>query len=373
MTEPIDDRYAGGEWAAPQPVDDPRPVEVQPADGPLPGSPVALGGSPAAFGSPAGPGWRRVPGGPGSRPAGPVPRSPGGPFRRRPGALRRPGAAWQPRARWWPGVLRRPGACWLAGVRWPAGGIRWSGAGRCHGRRRADPDHPATRAAARLGRCPPVCRSRGVAGQGPRQPVDPGPGWSVGPASRARRGSPPPRGPAPVAGTGFAPPGRPGPAPPRPGPRLAPPRRAPPRLAPPHPAGQPAPPTRLARRDRPAAAPVGGARVATRWPIPTGPRPGAGRRSTPVGPAPARRAAEDAVRAVPVRAAPADLPGTAPVGPARWPPVPGQARSGCCCSAWSPRPPGGTSGGPSLPGSPDGWRRSPGPVRRAGRGRGRRG
>jgi len=53
MTEPIDDRYAGNEWAAPEPVDDRRPVEVRPADGPLPGSPVALSGSPAALGSPA--------------------------------------------------------------------------------------------------------------------------------------------------------------------------------------------------------------------------------------------------------------------------------------------------------------------------------
>jgi hypothetical protein len=98
MTEPIDDRNAGGEWAAPEPVDDRRPVEVRPADGPLPGSPVALGGSPAAFGSPApgspgpgspgpgspaasgsvaAPGSAGVPGSPAALPGSPV--SPGGP------------------------------------------------------------------------------------------------------------------------------------------------------------------------------------------------------------------------------------------------------------------------------------------------------
>jgi len=53
MTEPIDDRYAGGEWVAPEPVDvDPRPVEVRPGDGPLPGSPVDLAGSPVSPGGP---------------------------------------------------------------------------------------------------------------------------------------------------------------------------------------------------------------------------------------------------------------------------------------------------------------------------------
>jgi hypothetical protein len=46
MTEPIDDRRAGAEWAPPS-VEEPRPVEVRPADGALPGSPVTLGGSPA--------------------------------------------------------------------------------------------------------------------------------------------------------------------------------------------------------------------------------------------------------------------------------------------------------------------------------------
>ena len=52
MTEPIDDR-TGGEWAPPRPAGDPPPVEVRPADLPMPGSPVGLGGSPAGFGSPA--------------------------------------------------------------------------------------------------------------------------------------------------------------------------------------------------------------------------------------------------------------------------------------------------------------------------------
>jgi hypothetical protein len=53
MTEPIDDRQAGVEWAAPQPADEPRPVEVRPADGPLPGSPVTLGDSPTSPAVPA--------------------------------------------------------------------------------------------------------------------------------------------------------------------------------------------------------------------------------------------------------------------------------------------------------------------------------
>lgn len=67
MTEPIDDR-SGGEWAPPRPVDEPPPVEVRPADGPLPGSPVGLGGSPAGFGSPA-----ALPGPPAPVPGSPVP------------------------------------------------------------------------------------------------------------------------------------------------------------------------------------------------------------------------------------------------------------------------------------------------------------
>jgi len=72
MTEPIDDRHTGSEWAAPEPVDDRRPVEVRPADGPLPGSPVALGGSPAAFGSPATPASPAASGSPAAPGAGPV-------------------------------------------------------------------------------------------------------------------------------------------------------------------------------------------------------------------------------------------------------------------------------------------------------------